>query len=62
MKMDRVQSDFTFQFIELLEVHLLLKNIDINKSSGVKGLNVRLLKDCLSICEFESTYAHFEIP
>ena len=58
MNMDRIYSDFTFQFIELLEVHLLIKNIDINKSSGVKGINARLLKDCLSICEVELAYLY----
>ena len=56
MNMDFVKQIFDFKFIELLEIHQLVKGIDITKSSGIEGLSSRLLKDCFTICEYELSY------
>ena len=56
MNMERVDQEFEFKFIELLEIHQLVTAIDISKSSGVDGLNTMLLKECFKICEYELTY------
>ena len=44
--MGKVNGDFSFKFIRLLEVHQLIKGIDMHKASGVEGISSKLLKDC----------------
>ena len=56
MNMNRVDSDFMFKFVELLEVHQLIMGIDVYKACGVEDISTKVLKDCLLICEFELTY------
>ena len=56
MNMNRADSEFSFKFVELLEVHQLVMGIDIHKPSGVDDISTKVLKDCLLICEFELTY------
>ena len=56
MNIDKIEHEFDFSFVELLEVHMLIKGIETNKSSGVDGINCKILKDCLMICEYELTY------
>ena len=56
MNMDMLEPGFNFRFIELLEVHQYVKGLDVNKSSGIEGISTNILKDCLTICEFEITY------
>ena len=56
MNMDKIDQEFEFWFIELVEMYQLAKGIDIHKSSGFDGINSKILKDCLTICEYEITY------
>ena len=56
MNMEKVDSEFEFKFIELLEIHQLVKAIDVNKSSGIIGISSKILKDCFTICEYELTF------
>ena len=56
INMDKKIQDFVFRVIELLEVHQLIKDIDITKASGVDKISTRILKDCFIICEYELTY------
>ena len=56
MNMKKKNQEFEFKFIEMLEVHQLIKRIDINKASGVERINSRILKDCFVIYEFELKY------
>ena len=52
MNMERIECEYEFRFIELLDVHQVIQAIDIHKASGVEGINAKVLKDCLDICEF----------
>ena len=56
MNMDKVEHECEFSFVELLEVHMLIKGIETNKASGIEGISCKVLKDCLLICEYEFAY------
>ena len=53
MNMRQLDQDFEFRFIDLLEIHQLVKGIDVNKASGIEGIGSKILKDCFIICEYE---------
>ena len=55
---NNVQCDsiFAFDFVTEEEVLRYVNNIKIDKSSGIEGINSRVLKDCFKICNFELTY------
>ena len=56
MNMEHAGHNYDFKFIELLEIHQLVKGIDIHKASGIEGISAKILKDCFIICEYELTY------
>ena len=56
MGMSKIDQEYEFKFIELLEIHQLVKGIDVNKASGIEYLSAKILKDCFEICEYELTY------
>ena len=56
MNMNRIEQEFEFSFIELLEIHQYVTGLDTNKASGIDGISTKILKDCFTICEYEITY------
>ena len=58
MNMPAVDGEFIIGFIEEREVKNHISKIDIHKSSGVAGINSRVLKDCMTICSIEMTYLY----
>ena len=47
--MEKIEQECGFKFIELLEIHQLVKGIDVSKSSGDDGISSKILKDCFKI-------------
>ena len=54
----KTDSSFNFSWVSEREVKELIKEICIMKSSAIKGLNTRIVKDAFEVLSFELTYMY----
>ena len=50
--------EFMFTFLEIREVERFITEIDVNKASGIEGINASILKECLLTRKLELTYLY----